>query len=112
MREQRGDVRVLLNHPDCASAVPTPDHFLPLLYVAGIVAAASAGASPIVRGCTLGSVSMTCYGVGVEGVESTDGGTAAGVPNVPPDETVASSQGASRNRVHPDRKRMSAGETP
>ena len=88
MRERPGDVRSLLDHPDYASAVPTPDHFLPLLYVAGIAAAGGAGASPLVRGCTLGSVSMTCYGVGVEGIESTDGGIAADVPNdVPPDQT-------------------------
>ncbi len=88
MAERPGDIGELQNHPDYALAVPTPDHFLPLLYVAGIAAASGARASPLVRGCTLGSVSMTCYGVGTEGIECTEGGSAAGVPSdVPPDQT-------------------------
>ncbi len=88
MAEKPGEIRELQNHPDYALAVPTPDHFLPLLYVAGIAAASGARALPLVRGCTLGSVSMTCYGVGIEGIECTEGGSAAGVPgDVPPDQT-------------------------
>ena len=88
MGEKPGDIGELQNHPDYALAVPTPDHFLPLLYVAGIAAASGARALPLVRGCTLGSVSMTCYGVGIEGIEYTEGGSAAGVPSdVPPDQT-------------------------
>lgn len=49
---------------------------------------AGTGATPLVRGCTLGSVSMTCYGVGLERPEAVDGRGAAGVPyDVPPDQT-------------------------
>ena len=33
------DIARLSEHPDFALAVPTPDHFLPLLYVAGLAAA-------------------------------------------------------------------------
>jgi 4,5-DOPA dioxygenase extradiol len=88
MQQQPGDVAGLQNHPDYSEAVPTPDHFLPLLYIAGIAAASGAHALPLVRGCTLGSVSMTCYGVGIEGLECSDGGVAASVPSdVPPDQT-------------------------
>jgi 4,5-DOPA dioxygenase extradiol len=88
MAERPQDIAELAKHPDYPDAVPTPDHFLPLLYVAGIAAASGARATPLVRGCALGSVSMTCYGVGIEGFESTDGGTAAGVPrDVPADQT-------------------------
>jgi aromatic ring-opening dioxygenase catalytic subunit (LigB family) len=47
-----------------ALALPTPDHFIPLLYVAGL-AAQGGGAEALLRGCALGSISMTCYGVGV-----------------------------------------------
>ena len=88
LAERPGDIAELQKHPDYALAVPTPDHFLPLLYIAGIAAASGAGASPLVRGCTLGSVSMTCYGVGTEGIGCSNGGAAAAVPSdVPPDQT-------------------------
>ena len=88
LAERPGDIAELQKHPDYALAVPTPDHFLPLLYIAGIAAASGAGASPLVRGCTLGSVSMTCYGVETEGIGCTHGGAAAAVPSdVPADQT-------------------------
>lgn len=88
LAERPADIAELQEHPDYALAVPTPDHFLPLLYIAGIAAASGIAASPLVRGCTLGSVSMTCYGVGTEGIGCTNGGAAAAVPSdVPPDQT-------------------------
>jgi 4,5-DOPA dioxygenase extradiol len=88
MAEKPGDVAGLMSHSDYSAAVPTPDHFLPLLYLAGIAAAAGAPATPLVRGCTLGSISMTCYGVGTDGIELAQGGAAAGVPSdVPADQT-------------------------
>lgn len=88
MADRPGDIAGLQSHPDYALAVPTPDHFLPLLYIAGIAAASGAGASSLVRGCTMGSISMTCYGVGTDGIGCTSGGVAAGVPgDVPPDQT-------------------------
>lgn len=55
----------LTEHPDYPLAVPTPDHFIPLLYLAGI-AAHEGRADPLVRGYAMGSLSMTCYGVGTE----------------------------------------------
>jgi 4,5-DOPA dioxygenase extradiol len=56
----------LASHPDHDLAVPTPDHYVPMLYVAGLAAAAGVKALPLVQGCALGSLSMTCYGVGVD----------------------------------------------
>lgn len=53
------DVLRLREHPDFDTAVPTPDHFIPMLYFAGL-----AGATPadvLVRGYTYGSLSMTSY---------------------------------------------------
>ena len=47
--------------PTSRVAVPTPDHFIPLLYFAGLVAAAGTTAQPFVDGCALGSLSMTSY---------------------------------------------------
>jgi 4,5-DOPA dioxygenase extradiol len=78
----------LESHPDYRAAVPTPDHFLPLYYLAGIAAAAGEKAQSLVRGCTLGTISMACYGAGTEGIDCTQGRNAAGVPpGVPPDQT-------------------------
>jgi len=51
----------LLAHDDFALSVPTPDHFLPLAYVAGIADARSATTEVLVEGCTMGSLSMTSY---------------------------------------------------
>lgn len=55
------DVLKATEHPDYALSVPTPDHFIPLLHIAGLAAAAGSGAEPLVRGYSLGSLSMTCY---------------------------------------------------
>lgn len=59
------DFPALADHPDYAAAVPTPDHFLPAAYLAGL---RSAHASPtqtvpevLVDGCVMGSLSMTSY---------------------------------------------------
>ena len=88
MSERPADIAELQEHPDYGMAVPTPDLFLPLCYIAGIAAATGTVASPLVRGCTLGSISMTCYGAGTDGVACTQGGAGAEVPTgVPPDQT-------------------------
>jgi 4,5-DOPA dioxygenase extradiol len=46
--------------------VPTPDHFIPVLYTAGLATAGAGGADVMAFniGCTLGSLSMTSYVVG------------------------------------------------
>lgn len=83
-----GDILRLLDHPDYDAAVPTPDHFIPLLYLAGMAAARGETLDPLVRGYAMGSLSMTCYGLGAIGLGCTEGEGAATVPSdVPADQT-------------------------
>lgn len=65
MTQRPSEAARLMEHPDFARAAPTPEHFLPLLYIAGFAAAVGTGADVLVDGYAYGSLSMTCYGVGV-----------------------------------------------
>lgn len=87
MTETPDEILRAVEHPDYAKAVPTPDHFIPLLYTAGLAAEAT-DAQALLRGYALGSLSMTCYGVGMDGVACEESGGAVSLPaDVPPDQT-------------------------
>ncbi len=58
-------VLALDGHPDYRRAVPTTDHYVPMLYVAGMAAAAATPAEVMVDGYFGGSLSMTSYTVGL-----------------------------------------------
>ena len=80
------DILKVRDHADYSMAVPTPDHFIPLLYASG-----AAGDDPLevlVRGYALGSISMTCFGAGTGISKARDACCSAGLPKgVPADQT-------------------------
>ena len=84
------DVTSLDADDDYRLAVPTPDHFLPLLYLAGLAADSGQDVSPLVDGHAAGSISMASYTIGVDCPTAghLDHEPAAALPHdVPTDET-------------------------
>ncbi|HET7651740.1 MAG TPA: 4,5-DOPA dioxygenase extradiol [Acidimicrobiales bacterium] len=91
MTSQPGDLVRIDERDDYGIAHPTPDHFIPLLYVAGLAAAAGDTAHVLVDGYAMGSLSMTCYTVGCDELsaqgDADDDGAPPLPPGVPGDET-------------------------
>ena len=65
MTETPSDAPALMQHAGFLQAAPTPEHFLPLLYIAGFAAAIGRTPVPLVDGYAYGSLSMASYGVDV-----------------------------------------------
>ena len=61
MTNRPGDIASLDEHANFRQAVPTPDHFLPLAYLAGLAAATDTNAEVLIGGYAMGSLSMTSY---------------------------------------------------
>jgi 4,5-DOPA dioxygenase extradiol len=81
-----GDILRVMEQPDYALAVPTPDHFVPLLYLAGLAAESDERVEPLVRGHSMGSISMACYGLGADLELRKDASCAARLPAGGPPE--------------------------
>jgi 4,5-DOPA dioxygenase extradiol len=76
----------LQGHKLFSMAAPTPDHFIPLLYLAGLASAAGESAQVLVDGCAMGSLSMTAYTLGCHELTSeTEGAPHEGAPQPLPD---------------------------
>ncbi len=91
MTASPSDVLRVVSHADFRSAVPTPEHFLPLVYIAALAGVAGHPAEVLVDGYAYGGLSMTSYVVGTHAPEPATGLAGTGAlpdPNItPPDET-------------------------
>jgi 4,5-DOPA dioxygenase extradiol len=91
MTAHPADAPILRGHLDFHHAVPTSEHFIPLLYLAGLADAAGSTADVLIDGYTYGSLSMTAYTLGSPGSTAPASPSAAAPlpsPNlIPPDDT-------------------------
>ena len=88
MTHAPAEIARLREHDAFDLAVPTPDHFIPLLYLAGLAAAAEDRPATLVDGYAMGSLSMTAYTLGLDldrGPTNDEG--APPLPGVPAEET-------------------------
>ncbi len=81
LAERPGDAAALASHRDYARSAPTPEHFLPLLYLAGLAAAAGKGADVLVEGPAYGSLSMTSYTLDAQCPRQDQPGAGAAAPS-------------------------------
>ncbi|MGZ4730066.1 MAG: 4,5-DOPA-extradiol-dioxygenase [Acidimicrobiales bacterium] len=91
MTSTPGEVAGLQSHPDFRHAAPTPDHFVPLLYLAGLAEAAGRPTEVLIDGYAFASLSMTSFTLDAHlapiDPDGHEHGSNAGPVGVPADET-------------------------
>jgi len=65
MLDDPAEFATLDAHADYDLAAPTPDHFIPALYLAGLAAASEQATDVLIDGCAYGSLSMAAYTLGL-----------------------------------------------
>lgn len=82
LTEKPSEVPALQRHEDFARSAPTPDHFIPLLYIAGLAGAASRPLKVLVNGYAFGSISMAAYTLDAKcPTDCADSRPSAGMPD-------------------------------
>lgn len=86
LTERPAEAPRLREHAEYARSAPTPDHFIPLLYIAGLAAAANRPLDRLVSGYAFGSLSMASYTLDARC--PADGGETRPSAGLPPPEVV------------------------
>jgi 4,5-DOPA dioxygenase extradiol len=87
MTRAPAEIATLLGHADYELAVPIPDHFLPLVYLAGLASVSGETAHVLIDGYAMGSLSMVSYTLGCHQLEPQGSGGAPPLVDVPADES-------------------------
>ncbi len=87
MTSKPADIASLEHHELYEFAAPTPEHFIPLLYLAGLASAADETAHVLIDGYAMGSLSMVSYTLGCHQLEQNGTGGAPPLPRMEADET-------------------------
>jgi 4,5-DOPA dioxygenase extradiol len=91
LTEKPSDLPGLRNHGDYERSAPTPDHFIPLLYIAGLASAAGRSLETLAQGYAFGSLSMAAYTLDATcSIDRNDSRPSARVPDpsmVPTEDT-------------------------
>ncbi len=81
LTEKPANAAGLRSHPDFERSSPTPDHFIPLLYIAGLASSADSRLETLVDGYALGSLSMASYTLDAQCPPERDQRPSAGLPD-------------------------------
>jgi 4,5-DOPA dioxygenase extradiol len=82
LTDKPSEAPALRNHADYAMSAPTPDHFIPLLYIAGLAGAAQRPLEVLADGYAFGSLSMAAYTLDAKcPKDRSDSRPSAGVPD-------------------------------
>jgi 4,5-DOPA dioxygenase extradiol len=89
MTNTPGALGSLAEDPEFYLAAPTPDHFLPLAYLAGLAVAAESPTDVLIEGFAMGSLSMTSFTLGMaqHGPTREGAGSPALPDGIPPEGT-------------------------